>query len=159
VAVSDLSAYLSFVLKGQSTMSKKRVKQKSCGYSRGVRTWVKTLTTEDIEQLRQRMAEKGPLWSEWEYKLHRGNIIICTPVTPWDPRTCKPDPQRRYMAKHLRIVPSLPGPYGLEYFRHTGRWQPLPCTGSIEEIADLIEADDFGLCAPTEPPASIQQNQ
>jgi len=129
-------------------MSKKRVKKKGRGYSRGVRMWVKILSTEDIEQLRQRLAEKGPLWSEWEYKLRGGNIIIYTPVTPWDPRTCKPDPERRYMAKHLRIVPSVPGPYGLEYFRHTEQWQQLPCTGTIKEIADFIEADEFGLCAP-----------
>ncbi len=140
-------------------MSKKRGIKKNRSSSSGIRVWMKMPTTKDIEQLKQLLAEKGPLWSEWEYKLNRGNIIIYTPVTLWNSKTCKPDPEQRYMSKHLRIVPSSPGPYGLEYFRHTGRWCQLPCTGSIEEIADLIEADAFGLCAPTEPPASILQNQ
>ena len=136
-------------------MSKKRAIKKNCSHGGGVRVWMKVPTPKDIEQLKKLLAEKGPLWSEWEYKLHRGNIVIYTPVTPWNSRTHQPDPERRYMAKHLRIVPSSPGPYGLEYFRHTGRWCPLPCTGNIEEIADSIEADAFGLCVPTEPPASI----
>lgn len=136
-------------------MSKKPGIKKNRSSSGGIRVWMKIPTNKDIEQLKQLLAEKGPLWSEWEYKLHRGNIVIYTPVTPWNPKTCKPDPEQRYMAKHLRIVPSSPGPYGLEYFRHTGRWCPLPYTGNIEEIADSIEADEFSLCAPAEPPASI----
>lgn len=140
-------------------MGKKRAKQKSRRHSPRMRVWMKTLTIECINELRQRLAEKGQLWKEWEYKLHGGNIIIYTPVTPWNPRTCKPDPEQRYLAKHLRIVPSVPGPYRLEYFRYTGQWWPLPCTGSIEEIADSIEADEFGLCAPMELPASISKTK
>ena len=140
-------------------MSKKRAKQRNRRHSPRMRMWMKTLTIECINELRQLLAEKGQLWKEWEYKLHGGNIIIYTPVTPWNHRTCKPDPEQRYLAKHLRIVPSLPGPYRLEYFRHTGQWCPLPWTGSIKEIADSIEADEFGLCAPTEPPKSVMQNK
>ena len=140
-------------------MGKKRAKQKSRRRSPRMGVWMKTPTIECINELRQRLAEKGQLWKEWEYKLHGGNIIIYTPVTPWNPRTCKPDPEQRYLAKRLRIVPSVPGPYRLEYFRCTGQWYPLPCTGSIEEIADSIEADEFGLCALIEPPKSIVQNK
>ncbi|KPJ53089.1 MAG: hypothetical protein AMS16_05635 [Planctomycetes bacterium DG_58] len=133
-------------------MGKKR------GSTRGM-VWMMTLTEEHIEELRERLAQKGPLWSEWEYKLWRGNIIIYTPVTPWNPDTRKPDPELRYMCKHLRIVPSLPGPFGLEYWRHTEQWSSLPLVGSIAEIADFIEADDFGLCAPTELPEAMKAEQ
>jgi hypothetical protein len=52
------------------------------------------------------------------------------------------------MAKHLRIVPSQPGPFTLQYWRHTEQWQSLPVIGTIEEMARHIEANDFGLCAP-----------
>jgi len=138
-------------------MGQKASKKKGHRHSTHVRTWMKTLTMEDIDELRRRLAEKGPLWQQWHYKLHGGNIIIYTPVTPWNSRTSKPDPEKRYLAKHLRIVPSLPGPCQLEYFRHTGQWCPLPCMGNIKEIADSIKADEFGLCAPTEPPASIHK--
>ena len=141
-------------------MSKKRARLKGRGHFKRVRTWMKTLTIKDIEELRQRLAEKGSLWQEWQYKLHRGYIIIYTPVTPWNPKTLKPDPERRYLAKHLRIVPSLPGPYQLEYFRHTGQWWPLlPCTGEIKDIANFIKEDEFGLCAPTEPPVSTAKSK
>ena len=140
-------------------MSKKRGIKKNRSSSGGIRVWMKMPTVKDIEQLKQLLAEKGPLWSQWEYKLHRGNIIIYTPVTPWNSETCKPDPEQRYIARHLRIVPSSPDPYGLEYFRHTGQWWPLHCTGSIEKITNSIEADDYGRCAPTEPPVSIRKNQ
>ena len=49
---------------------------------------------EDIELLREHLDPKGPLWSEWEYKLHRGNIIIYSPVIPWN-KNRKPDPSLR----------------------------------------------------------------
>jgi len=110
--------------------------------------WVKALTERGMDELRNRLAAKDQMWERCRFKLHRGNIIIYTPVTPWNPRTGKPDPEQRYMAKHLRIVPSVPGPYQLEYFRHTEQWWPLPCTGSIEDMAGIIEADAFGLCSP-----------
>ena len=141
-------------------MGKKRATHKRRRHSPRMGAWMKTLTIECINELRQRLAEKGQLWKEWEYKLHGGNIIIYTPVTPWNPRTYKPNPKQRYLAKHLRIVPSLPGPYQLEYFRHTEQWWPLlPCTGDIKQIADFIEADEFGLCAPMEVPVSIAQDK
>lgn len=89
-------------------MGKKRARQKSRRHPPRMRMWMKTLTIECINELRQRLAqpilpdlgwaglaEKGQLWKEWEYKLHGGNIIIYTPVTPWNPRTCKPDPEQR----------------------------------------------------------------
>jgi len=112
--------------------------------------WMLTLSDKDVEYLRRRFTAKGPLWDQWEYKLLRGNIIIYTPVTPFNPQTGKSDPELRYMSKHLRIVPSQPGPFGLQYWRHTDKWEWLPFEGDIEEIAAHIEADEFGLCAPTE---------
>jgi hypothetical protein len=139
-------------------MGRKKAKQKDNSQSRWVRTWVKILTAKEIDELRQRLAEKGHLWDQWEYKLHRGNIVIYTPITPWDPTTCQPDPERRYLAKHLRIVPSVPGPYQLEYYRHTGQWWPLPpCVGDIKDMADFIAADECGLCSPPEVPESVSK--
>ncbi len=112
-------------------------------------TWMLMLTDKDIDQLRRRFSSKGLLWDQWEYKLRAGKIIIYTPITPYNPTTNKPDPSLRYMAKHLRIVPTQPGPFQLEYWRHTEQWWPLPWIGDIDEIADQIEADEFGMCAPT----------
>lgn len=114
------------------------------------RVWMLMLMDKHVEQLRERFSKKGPPWDQWEYKLRAGKIIIYTPVTPYNPTTHKPDPPLRYMAKHLRIVPAQPGPFQLEYWRHTEQWWPLPWVGDIDEIADRIEADEFGLCAPTE---------
>jgi len=121
------------------------------GKTAGGRTWLPTLSDEEAERLRQRFSRKGPLWDQWEYRVRAGKILIYTPVIPWNPKTGKPDPALRYMAPHLRIVPSQPGPFGLQYWRHTERWEWLPITGTLEEIADAIEADTFGLCAPTPP--------
>jgi hypothetical protein len=135
-------------------VARKRAKKRSRRGGRGY-TWLLSLTDKHVEELRRRLAEKGPLWSEWEYKVHGGNILIYTPVTPWDAQTGKPDPSRRYMSKHLRIVPSQPGPFGLQYWRHTEQWSSLPCAGSIGEIADFIEEDPFRLCAPAEPPPAL----
>lgn len=113
--------------------------------------WVMVLTDKHVEELRSRLAAIGPHWNEWEYKLHGGNIIIYTPVTPWNPKTGKPDPSLRYAAKQLRIISTTPGPFQLEYRRHTEQWWPLPCKGDIKEIVDYIAADQRGFCAPPEP--------
>ncbi len=107
-------------------------------------------TGKDVEYLRKRFSKKGPLWDQWEYKLRNGTIIIYSPVIPFSPKTGRPDPALRYMCKHLRIVPSQPGPFLLQYWSHTEKWEWLPCEGDIGQIADAIEADEFGLCAPTE---------
>jgi len=102
--------------------------------------------------LRELMAAKGSRWREWQYKFFRGNIIIGSPVTPWNPRTGQPEPSMRYLAKHLRIVPVIRGPFGLQYWRHTQQWSPLPCVGDLKEIADFIAEDPVGLCGPLELP-------
>lgn len=112
--------------------------------------WVLTLTEQHIDELRSRLAAIGPQWNEWEYKLHAGNIIIYTPVIPWHPKTRKPDPSLRYMAKQLRIVSTTPGPFQLEYWRHTEQWWPLFCKGDVKEIVDYIAADQRGFCEPPE---------
>ena len=131
--------------------AKKRARRSGAQYM-----WLLTLSEKHVEELRRLLAEKGPLWSEWEYKLHGGHLLISTPVTPWNAQTGKPDPSRRYLAKHLRIVPSQPGPFLLQYWRHTEQWSSLPCTGTISEIADFIQEDPFGLCAPAEPPPGLR---
>jgi len=113
-------------------------------------TWVMTLTGQHVEELRSRLAAIGPQWARWEYKLRAGNIILYTPITPWNPKTRKPDPALRYMAKHLRIVSVTPGPFQLQYWRHTEQWWPLSCKGDIKDIVKYIVADQRGFCAPPE---------
>lgn len=117
------------------------------------RTWMRVGTNSDITSLRSLLAAKGPAWSTWEYKLHRGNIIIYSPLTPWDYKTKQYDRSRRRMEKHLRIVPVPQGPFGLEYMRHTGQWCPIGvCVGDLPTIANFIADDPFGLCHPLDPP-------
>ncbi|MEE9266716.1 MAG: hypothetical protein V3V86_08315 [Gammaproteobacteria bacterium] len=107
----------------------------------------------DIDELQELLAAKGTTWQAWEYKLHRGNIIIYSPVTPWDYKTGKYDRSRQRMGKHLRIVPVAQGPFGLEYMRHTERWSPIDvCVGDLRAIADFITEDPFGICHPLDPP-------
>jgi len=119
----------------------------------GGRTWMRVGTEADIDRLRGLLAAKATTWDGWEYKLHRGNIIIYSPVTPWDQETRQDDRTRRYMAKHLRIVPVPQGPFGLEYIRHTGQWCPIQvCVGDLPAIADFIADDPFGLCHPLDSP-------
>lgn len=97
--------------------------------------------------MRTLLTKHDEKWAEWQYKLHRDNIIISVPVIPWNPATKKPDPSMRYMAKFLRVVPAPGGPFQLEYMRHTGQWSPVfEATGDIEAIAKFIEEDPFGLC-------------
>ena len=103
----------------------------------------------DIDCLRARLAKLGPLWSEWEYKLHRGRIIIYSPVIPLS-EDLRPNPAARYMAMHLRISPDSPGPFILEFRRHTEEWWPLGACppGTIDDIAGFIEQDTAGWCRP-----------
>ena len=111
------------------------------------RTWMRVLVNDDVDRLKQLLAAKGSRWQRCEYKLHRGNIIISVPITPLDPKTGNPDPSRRYMAKHLRVCSVSGGPFGLEYMRHTGKWQPIHfAVGDLEEIANHIAEDACGLC-------------
>ena len=51
------------------------------------------------------------------------------------------------MAMHLRIVPTHPGPFQLEYRRHTEQWWPLGACprGPMQSIAKFI-ANDNGWC-------------
>ena len=113
------------------------------------RVWMQMAQATDIDLLRKRLAELGPLWSEWEYKLHRGRIIIYSPVIPLG-EDSRRDPAARYLAKHLRISPDSPGPFILEFYRHTGQWCPLGACppGTIGDIAGFIERDTTGWCRP-----------
>jgi hypothetical protein len=89
-------------MKRAEIVGKKAGNPKSSRHYKHIKTWMKVLTVESINELRYSLAEKGRLWDEWEYKLHRGNIIIYTPITLWDPTAGKPDPKRRYLAKSRR---------------------------------------------------------
>jgi hypothetical protein len=102
-----------------------------------------SLTEEDLAQLRQWLAAKRPPWNQWECKLHAGNILILEPVIPLNPRTRKPDPRYRSLTKRLRIVSSIPGPFRLEYWRHTEQWWPLDCRGDLKEIMRCIESREM----------------
>ena len=120
---------------------------------RGRKAWVQTLDKDDVVRLQNLLAAKGTKWRNWEYKLHSGNIIIYSPVTPWGHETSKYDHSKPRMVKHLRVVPEPDGPFQLEYMRHTGRWCPIDvCVGDLQTIADFIEDDPFGLCHPKDPP-------
>lgn len=117
------------------------------------RTWMRVGTEADIDTLRRLLATRGTTWDTWEYKLHRGNIIISSPITPWDYETEQYDRSPRRMMKHLRVVPVPQGPFGLEYMRHTGRWSPIEiCCGDLQMVADFIADDSVGLCHPLDPP-------
>ncbi|MHC4477476.1 MAG: DUF3024 domain-containing protein [Planctomycetota bacterium] len=114
----------------------------------GTRIWMRVLGKEDVGRLRDLLVARNPKRQKWEYKLHRDNIIIYVPITPWNPETHKPDPSERYMAKHLRVVPRPDGPFQLEYMRHTGQWWPfIEAVGDLEAIADFIEEDPYGQCS------------
>ena len=110
------------------------------------KTWMRVLNKDDVARLSELLSAKRRQWSEWECKLPRGNIIVYVPIVPWDSKTRKPDPSRRYMAKHWRVVPEPARPFQLEYVRHTGRWRPVfEAVGDLDRIADFIEKDARGL--------------
>ena len=120
---------------------------------RGGRIWMRVGMEADIDRLRSLLGARGTTWDSWEYKLHRGNIIAYSPVTPWSYETKQYDRSRRRMEKHLRVVPVPQGPFGLEYMRHTGQWCPIQvCVGDLPTIADFIADDPFGLFHPLDPP-------
>ena len=50
-------------------------------------------------------------------------------------RSAKKAPARQ---RRLRLTPINTGIYRLSYFRHTGRWWPLPYTGTIKEMASIV---------------------
>jgi len=104
---------------------------------------MRMLTERDLLELRQWLAAKGPPWDGWECRLRAGNILILEPVVPLGPRTHRPDPKRRYLAKRLRIVPSCPGPFSLQYWRHTEQWWPLGCRGNLRKIMQHIESREM----------------
>jgi hypothetical protein len=122
---------------------------KKTGGRRSGYVWMKLPTEADVEKLRTLISANGSPWDQWEYKLERGRIVIYDPVIPFNPDTHRFDPARRYMSKHLRLSPVIPGPFQLEYYRHTGRFAAVPVVGTIEEVASAILTDLFGVCAPS----------
>ena len=103
---------------------------------------MRVLGKEDAVRLGDLLAARRSKWSEWECKALRGNIIVYTPVTPWNSETQEPDPSMRYMARRWRVVPEPGGPFRLEYMRHTEQWWPvLNAVGDLNKIAKLIERE------------------
>jgi len=37
-----------------------------------------------------------------------------------------------------RLTPIGSGHYGLSFMRHTGRWEPMPFSGPLQEMADTV---------------------
>jgi len=37
-----------------------------------------------------------------------------------------------------RLTPLGAGGYGLAFYKHTGRWEPMPFTGGITQVADAL---------------------
>ena len=37
-----------------------------------------------------------------------------------------------------RLTPTGAGHYGLSFMRHTGRWEPMPFSGPLQEMADTV---------------------
>jgi hypothetical protein len=37
-----------------------------------------------------------------------------------------------------RLTPTGSGHYGLSFMRHTGRWEPMPFSGPLQEMADTV---------------------
>jgi len=103
---------------------------------------MRVLGKAELARLRELLSTRRPESSAWELKLFNGNIIISIPVDPWNSETRKPDPSRRYLAKHWRIVPEPGGPFQLEYMRHTEQWWPFfGVVGDLEQMADFIATD------------------
>lgn len=103
---------------------------------------MRVLDKDDAVRLGELLKAKRSRWSEWKCQLYRDNIIVYIPITPWNPKTRRPDPSMRYMAKQWRVVPEPRGPFQLEYMRHTEQWWPvLNGVGNLEKIAKLIERE------------------
>lgn len=64
-------------------------------------------------------------------RVERGHLVVYNPGPQWAKKA--PAPQRR-----LRLTPINTAIYRLSYFRHTGRWWPLSCTGTIKELAAIV---------------------
>ena len=108
---------------------------------------MQVLTKDDATELSKLLTARQPEWSEWECKVHRDNILVYVPITPWNPKTRKPDPSMRYMDKHWRVVSEPGGLFRLEYMRHTGQWWPVfDAVGNLKKIAGHIakQAEVFG---------------
>ena len=110
------------------------------------RVWMRALSKSDTAELSKLLSARQAEWSEWECKARADNILVYVPITPWNPKTRKPDPSMRYMDKHWRVVPDPGGPFRLEYMRHTGQWWPVfDAVGNLKKIAGHIAEQAEGL--------------
>lgn len=128
------------------TTGQKRPKRKT---SANQRIWMRLAQQSDADELRALIEAQGEKWRQFEYKLHRGNILIYSPVTPYHWETRRHDPALRYLALQLRICPAGVCVFQLEYMRHTGQWWPLGgCRGDISDMAGFITDDGQPVCQP-----------
>lgn len=112
--------------------------------------WGQRPTGADVEVLRSRISARGPLWDQWEYKLHRDRILIYDVSVQVDREPGRPESALRTTHVHLRVSPAPSGPFELEWMRHTGQWWPLHVTGTIEQIADAIAGGKVPMTRPME---------
>ncbi len=114
---------------------------------------MRVLSKDDAAELGKLLTAVHSEWSEWECKAHRDHILVYVPITPWNSKTRKPDPSRRYMDKQWRVAPEPGGPFRLEYMRHTGQWWPVfDASGDLKKIAGHIsnQAEASGYLATSE---------
>lgn len=114
------------------------------------RVWIRVLSKDDAAELSRLLTDRKSEWVEWECKLRGDNILVYVPITPWNPKTHKPDPSKRYMEKPWRVVPVPGGLFRLEYKRHTGQWWPVcDSVGELIKIAGYIveQAECLGYSA------------
>ena len=100
---------------------------------------MRVLSMDDAAELSKLLETTKAEWSEWECTVRGDNILVYVPITPWNPKTGKPDPSLRCTDKRWRVVPESGGPFRLEYMRHTGQWWPVfDAVGDLEKIAGHI---------------------
>lgn len=82
------------------------------------------LEPEDAEELEEKLHEHDEL-THLCVKVRGDKLVIYSGDAN--------DPQ-----KHARLTDIGRGIWGLSLPRHTGRWEPTPFTGTIEEILDTL---------------------
>ena len=77
----------------------------------------------DVAKLQQAIRKLGD-FAHIKVRFARGNLEICPDENPI-----------------ARATPLGGGRYGLSFHSHTGRWEPMPFIGPLEELArDIVDA-------------------
>ena len=77
-----------------------------------------TVTAAEAQSLQDKIRALGP-YDHVEVHARRGHLVI------------EPDPDDPV----ARVTPAGAGCFGLSFRSHTGRWETMPATGNLEEIA------------------------